>query len=405
MGDLNLSAKQLDFLLNSTARINASEGAVRSGKSFAADLRWLEYTQTQRGPFLLTGKTIDTANRNVIRPLMELAGAEVRWLNQGRGELGIGKALVHVIGLNDAKAESRLRGGTYGGWYADEVTLYPQEAVRMALSRLSIPGAKAFWTMNPDSPYHWALQDYLDKDELKAGILKRWHFTLDDNPALDEDYKDSLKSLYSGLFYQRFIEGLWVLAEGVIYSQFQPQFHVTADVPELVNYWVGVDYGTSNPTVFLLMGEDVTGGIWVVREYYWDGAKRKRQKTDREYADDLEVWLGDAIPSVLYVDPSAKSFITELRQRGWIVMGADNDVLDGIRVVSTALASGRLHVHPDCENVQREFTAYIWDEAAQIKGEDRPLKQHDHAMDALRYGVYSHSKRGIGVVTDKPAGW
>lgn len=408
MTAMDLSPKQMDFLLNSDARINAAEGSIRSGKSHIADVRWLEFTQVQRGPFLLTGKTIDTVSRNIIQPLMEIAGAEVHWQNQGRGELAIGRALVHVVGMNDAKAESRIRGMTIGGWLADEVTLYPEDAVRMALSRMSIPGSKAFWTMNPDSPYHWALSDYLENPKLLDGdvpILKRWHFTLDDNPALDEEYKDSLKDLYSGLFYQRFIDGLWVLAEGVIYSQFQQRFHVSANLPEMVNYWVCVDYGTANPCVFLLLGQDASGGIWVCKEYYWDSEKERRQKTDGEYADDLLTWLGGMVPSVLFVDPSAASFIVELRKRGWMVLKADNDVLDGIRMVSAYLASGRLHVHESCENVQREFSSYIWDETAQKRGEDKPLKMYDHAMDALRYGIYTHTKRGIGVIGDKPAGW
>jgi len=404
---LDLSPKQMDFLLNSDARINAADGAVRSGKSWSCDVRWLEFTQTQRGPFLLTGKTFDTVGRNVIQPLMDMTPA-VRWLNQGRGHLGIGNALVYVVGLNDAKAESRIRGMTVGGWLADEVTLYPVDAVRMALSRMSIPGSKAFWTMNPDNPYHWALQEYLENQELlDKGILKRWHFELDDNPALDDEYKESLKSLYSGLFYQRFIEGKWVLAEGVIYSQFQPVMHVKEPpaLDQFSSFWVACDYGTSNPCVFLLMGQDFQGRVWCLREYYWDSAKQRRQKTDAEYADDLLKWLNGLIPNMLMVDPSAASFIAELRQRGWRVMKADNDVLDGIRVVSSKLAGGTLLVAPECENVQREFAAYIWDETAQKKGEDKPLKLHDHAMDALRYGVFTHSKRGVGgVVTDKPAG-
>lgn len=402
-----LSPKQVDFLVGSDARINASEGAVRSGKSFSADLRWLEFTQTQRGPFLMTGNTIDTLNRNVIRPLMELT-PEVRWLNQGRGELGIGRALCYTVGMNDAKAIRRIQGMTVGGWYADEVTLNPEDAVDMALTRMSIPGAKAFWTMNPGSPHHWMLKKYLDNKELTEGpnpVLKRWHFILDDNPSLDDEYRASLQRLFTGVFHDRYIKGLWVLAEGVIYSMFTPQFHVVDKAPEIVNYWVGVDYGTANPCVFLLLGQDASGGVWVLSEYYWDSKATGRQKTDAEYADDLLKWLGGVIPTVLYVDPSAASFITELRKRGWLVMAADNAVLDGIRKVSTELSEGRLHIHQSCTGTITELGAYVWDPKAQQQGEDRPMKEHDHAMDALRYGIFSHSKRGIGVVADKPAGW
>lgn len=400
----DFSPKQLDLILDSTARINVAEGAVRSGKSFALDVRWLEYTQTQRGPFLLTGKTIDTVRRNIIQPLTEIAGPAVQWLNQGRGELLLGKAVVHVVGANDAKSESRIRGITAGGWYADEVTLHPQSFVQMALSRLSIPGAKAFWSCNPDNPRHFIKTDYIDNPDL-AGILKRWHFNLDDNPALDAEYKDSLCKLYTGLFYQRFIEGLWVLAEGVVYDGFQEAKHVTTDLPQFQAYFVAVDYGTANPCVFLLFGVDAQGGLWIVKEYYWDSVKRQRQKTDAEYADDFGRWLDGKVPMGIFCDPSAASFIKELRQRGWVVLEAENAVLDGIRTVSSFLANGKLHVHPSCTNLREEVVAYVWDAKAQERGEDKPLKQNDHAMDAMRYGVATWARRsGVGV-SAKPAGW
>lgn len=411
MGPLKLSDKQLDYLCESTARINAAEGAVRSGKSFVIDLRWLEYTQTHRGPHLMTGKTVDTLDRNVVQPMQEMAGTStVRWMNKAKGELMIGKALCHCLGMNDAKAEPRLRGMTVGGWLADEVTTYPELAVDQALARMSIPGAQAFWSMNPDSPHHWMLSKYLENAELLAGsnpILKRWHFVLDDNPGLTAEFKDHISKLFQGVFYQRNILGLWVLAEGLVYSNFREDAHVKA-VPEgvqIVDYIVGIDYGTSNPCVFLLLGIDAMGRMWLVREYYWDSVAKQRQKSDAEYADDFMGFMAGVAPSVIYADPSAASFIKELRNRGWLVMQATNDVLDGIRQVMNYLASGHLFVDPACTATIKEAGSYRWDPQAQKRGEDKPLKLFDHAMDALRYAIFSHARRSGNMVTDKPQGW
>jgi PBSX family phage terminase large subunit len=408
---LEMSPKQIDFVLNSTARVNVSEGAVRSGKSFGADVRWSEFTQTHQGPFLMTGKTKDTVRRNVVDPLMDLLGTStVQWINRAEGTLRLGRAICHVIGANDEKAESKVRGPTFGGWYADEITLHPESFVDMALTRLSIPGSKAFWTTNPDSPYHWVHTEWVNHaDKKKAGLVRVWHFDLSDNPSLTTEYKTSLAQSFKGLFYARFIEGRWVLAEGAIYDMFSEGEHVYRALPEGIRLdmqVVGIDYGTANPCVFLLIGADSAGGYWVLDEWYWDSKVGQAQKTDEQYRVDLEQFTKKAAVWGYFVDPSAASFITTLRQRGLTVYAADNAVLDGIRDVASFLAAGRLHVHESCTNTIQEFGSYVWDEAAQKRGEDKPLKQHDHCMDALRYGVHTHAYRIGGTsVGNKPAGW
>ena len=230
----------------------------------------------------------------------------------------------------------------------------------------------------------------MDKaDELN---LKYWHFTLDDNPFLDEEFVQSLKREYSGVWYQRYILGRWVMAEGVIYDMFSESDHVVKKLPKMKKRWVGVDYGTTNPTVFLLLGLGADDNLYVISEWSWDSKEKGRQMTDKEYSEAFRKWCfkNQVVPSSVFVDPSAKSFMLQLNRDGVRrVIAADNSVEDGIRVVSSLLGMNRLFVHESCKGVIEEFHAYVWDEKAQERGEDKPVKANDHRMDALRYGVYS----------------
>ena len=260
-------------------------------------------------------------------------------------------------------------------------------------------------TTNPDSPYHWLKTNYLDR----AGELglRRWHFLLEDNSNLDPAYVEALKKEYVGLWYKRFILGLWVQAEGAVYDMWDDAIHVVDEVPsQFTRYYVGVDYGTSNPTAFLLVGQH-GDKLYVIDEYYWDSAERGRQKTDAEYSRDLQEFIKGRYPQAIVIDPSATSFITQLRRDGVrMIRHANNSVLDGIRTVAVFLSQKRLFVYRKrCSSLPREFTAYVWDPQAQKRGEDRPLKQNDHALDALRYVVHTVFGRLAPGVLSKPKGW
>lgn len=395
MTKIELSDKQTDFLLNSLNRINVAEGAVRSGKSFIQMVRWMEFVATHRGPFLISGKTRDTISRNVISPLVDLFGPKLVQFKISRGEAILFGKTCYCVGATDDGAETRIRGITANGWLADEVTIHPRSFIHQALARCSMEDSKCFWTCNPDSPYHFIYQDYLQGNP----VVSRWHFTLDDNPALDPEYVASLEAMYTGLFYRRFILGEWVLAEGTVYSMFDEGKHVVQenDIPECDEYWVGVDYGITNPCVFLLLGRR-DDQYYVVREYYHSGGGGV-QKTDSEYGKDMWDFLFGIAPERIYVDPSALSYITELKKRSLRVVGADNSVLPGIQEVSALLVSGQLHISSACRYTIREFASYIWDEKASKNGRDVPRKEHDHCMDALRYAIFSHGKRGGRIMT------
>lgn len=283
--------------------------------------------------------------------------------------------------------------------YGDELTLWPESFFNMMLSRMSVRGAKFFGTTNPDSPYHWLKVNYLDR--IGAGIdnIARYSFSIDDNPNLDLEYVDSLKQEYTGLFYKRFILGQWVLAEGAVYDMWDETKHVIdtnavlrqKSKKQFDQYIVGIDYGTNNPCTFGLFGFDRgSPPVYLCREYFYDGRKHGRQKTDREYVEDFKTFLKGVRPSAIYVDPSASSFIAELRHNGFVVSHANNDIIEGTRFVSTMLRSDNFFVDRTCNDTIKEFGSYVWDERAQAIGIDRPVKEFDHTMDRNRYALASH---------------
>lgn len=386
--EVKFSRKQFDFIKNSTARINIADGAVRSGKTFIFNVRWLEYIYNgPPGVLMMVGKTIRSLERNVLMATMglfEILGEGNYKYNRSTGELTIGNRKIICIGAADEKSEGKIRGLTLAGALCDEVTLFPKNFVEQLLARCSVAGSQLFWNCNPDSPAHYIKTDYIDKEELKD-LVRTFHFLMEDNPALPPEYIEGLKRSTTGVFYKRNILGLWAQAEGVIYDMFDIDKHVVKN-PNVAfeKYYVTADYGTQNPCAFLLFG--VSGDThYLIKEYYWDGRKQKKQKTDEEYADDFESFTKGFKLSGIAVDPSAASFIAALRKRKYFITQAKNSVLDGIRNTGTQIALNKFYVYESCVNTIKEFQAYSWDIKASKQGEDKPIKDFDHAMDALRY--------------------
>lgn len=387
-----LSDKQMDSWLESTARLNIWEGAVRSGKTIASILRWLEEVKTAdpADEMLMVGKTERTLKRNILDVIEKIVGKSRYKFVGGLGEVYIYGKKVYIAGANDERAQDKIRGMTLAKAYGDELTIWPESFFKMLLSRLSEDDAKLFGTTNPDSPHHWLRTEYLCNPELD---LRFWHFKLEDNPHLSPRFVKSLKQEYKGLWYKRFIDGLWVQAEGAIYDMWDEDYHVRpAPRPMIDKYIVGIDYGTTNPCTFGLYGWNSRRGlpVYLLKEYWYDSAKKGRQKSDTKYADDFETFLGDVTPESIYCDPSAASFIKELQDRGYGVTKANNDVVDGIRYISRMLGDGEFFVDPACKYTPMEFSSYVWDSRAQKRGKDEPLKINDHAMDRNRYALYSH---------------
>ena len=310
--------------------------------------------------------------------------------NRGTGVITIGERTVWAVGINDAQAESKIRGATLAGSYVNEVTVLKEEAFDQLYDRHSVEGAKIFGDTNPDSPYHWLKTKWLDNEALLPEDLYSLSFALTDNPYLPEGYVKRLMRSHTGLWKRRMIDGEWVVAEGAVYDMFDPDLHVVGELPEsFERYVVGVDYGTANATVFLLLGK--SGLNWyVLSEWRHDSREAGSQKTDEDYSRALIGWLAKekVVPVSIEVDPSAASFKAQLaRDRVRKVHDADNEVLDGIRNVSNVLSGGRLFIHESCEGLIKEMTNYRWDQKAQEKGEDKPVKDQDHGPDALRYAV------------------
>lgn len=372
--------------------INILSGSVRSGKTVLANLRWLgELAKAvdHDGDMLMVGKTERTLQRNVLNPMRYETGGIFDY-TPGTGIAKFGGREIHLVGANDERAEGKIRGATYYKAYVDEASLVPESFWQMLISRLSLSGSQMFATTNPDSPYHYLKLQYIDR----AADLDLTHITfrLEDNLALDPAYVDNLKHTYTGLWYKRFVLGLWVQAAGAIYDMWDPDRHVKTLTFDPDGFFAACDYGTSNPCTFGLYAYafiDKQPYVHLLKEYYYDG-RESGQKTDGEYADDFGAFLGAQHRNVtVYIDPSAASFTTELRKRGFVAQAGENDVIDGIRVIGTMLAQARYTVDPSCTHTARQYSSYIWDEKAQTRGEDKPLKEHDHCPDRDRYGIYT----------------
>lgn len=382
---------------------------MRSSKTIASVIAWLRYVRAAPpGDLLMIGKTERTLKRNILTVIIDMLGTGRVRLVEGSGELWILGRRIWLVGANDVKSESKIRGMTLAGAYVDEASLMPEGMWRMLGTRLSVPGARLFATTNPDNPRHW-LKNVLDRadvwvtpdGDLSACAtppgetrldLARFSFTLRDNPHLAPDYIAALEAEYTGLWRRRFILGEWCIAEGSIYSMWDPSLHVVSpgQVPDglrLVS--LGVDYGTRHPFAAMLVGVE-RGRLWVTDEWVHDGQATKVQLAPTQYSVRLREWLGARSPEGVYVDPAAADFNRQLWVDGLSgVTPADNDVAPGIRTVAGLLSAGKLQVSARCERLIQGLPGYAWDERAAMTGQDKPIKTADDEADALRYAVHS----------------
>lgn len=380
-----------EYIYDQDSTYFLTEGAVRSSKTFGTILAWADDIKNTAppGPVAMLGKTRETLIQNVIYPLQELVGQNNAVLNRGIGALTLFNRPIFLFGADNIRAVTKLQGKGFVRAYCDEAETYPYEVWQMLGTRTDAEYFKVLATFNPGPPNHYLKKEYIDRLEDVNG--RHWHFDLDDNPFLSEKVKDRLKRQYTGLWYKRYILGLWVMAEGAIYDMFDEDRHVIkGDLPKLSMVFVGVDYGTVNPTVYIALGYAMDGphkGTWIAfKEYYYDSAKTGKQRTDMEHAKALREFLADLHGATVLIDPSAASFKAQVRQIGIRVLDANNSVLDGIRNIATGLNAGRLLIHESCKHLLEEFPGYVWDPKAQLLGEDKPMKQADHALDAIRYG-------------------
>lgn len=391
-----------------------ADGAIRSGKTICMSLSFVLWAMTcfNGQNFGMCGKTIGSFRRNVLFWLKLMLRSRGYTITDHRADnlvvvsRGESYNYFYIFGGKDESSQDLIQGITLAGVFFDEVALMPESFVNQATGRCSVTGSKYWFNCNPDGPYHWFKVNWIDKaigyiGREKARKLREsgekpkkllyLHFTMRDNLSLSEEIIERYESNYKGVFYKRYILGLWAMAEGVIYDMFDSKKHVLAHITDTLDekYYVSCDYGTQNATAFLLWQKGTLGRWYAIREYYYSGRDEMSQKTDAEYADDLANFLNGIKPSAIIIDPSAASFIALLKKRGYKVKKARNSVIDGIRFVGTLLNTDKIFFLECCENTIKEFASYTWDAKACENGEDKPIKQFDHAMDAVRYFCYT----------------
>lgn len=390
---LELSKKQNEYIREAHARWNLKVGAVRSGKSYvdiAAVIPMnLRRLKDRDGLNVIIGVTKETVERNVLYPMREIYTSAVVGTINSRNVAVVCGVPVYCLGAEKASQVAKIQGSSIKYCYGDEIAKWHESVFNILKSRLDKPYSRFDGACNPEHPGHW-LKKFIDDPELSAYVQ---HYTIFDNPHLTKEFVDNLCLEYRGtVFYDRLILGRWTLAEGLVYPMYK---EALGEPPkgEAAEYAMSLDYGTQNAFAALLWARH--GGVWyAVREYYYSGRDEKAQKTDEDYARDLDEFVKDintAEPLRVIIDPSAASFIAVLRrrrrgdgERKYRVSAADNAVLDGIRETAAAMKTGRIKFSLACVCWRREAEGYVWDEKA---SDDRPVKANDHAMDATRYFV------------------
>ncbi len=366
------------------------DGAVRSGKTLCMSISFVcwSFYAFSNTCFAMCGKTIASLRRNVITPLLPVL-SDLGFLCDykiSRNCLEISRSgrtnKFFLFGGRDESSASLIQGMTLGGVMLDEVALMPRSFVEQALARCSLEGSKYFFNCNPEHPYHWFYLEWIKKHEAKNVLYL--HFTMDDNPSLSKTVKSRYKNLYSGAFYERFIDGKWAAADGLVYPMFDSNRHIKVYDGQIKRYYLSCDYGTVNPFSLGLWGEG-SDGWYRLDEYYHSSRDKGVQLTDEEYYERLEKLAGNRKIEALIIDPSAASFIQTVKRHGrYKVIKADNDVISGINGVCQSLKNNEIFISPKCADIIREFSLYCWDNS--IK-KDAPKKENDHAMDDLRYFV------------------
>lgn len=361
------------------------DGSIRSGKTVSMAVGFILWSMSRFNgqTFGICGRTIQSLRRNVIIHLSDWVPPDLH-IDEKQQEHklivsdGCGRENVYYLfGGRDESSYTLVQGITLAGALLDEVALMPQSFVEQVTARCSVDGSKLWFNCNPGGPEHWFNKKWvLAAKEMNALHV---HFTMSDNLSLAPKIRERYERMYTGVFYQRYILGLWVLAEGLVYDF--GEANITDDCPEGAEYYISVDYGTRNPCSAGLWS--VTGDKAVrIKEYYYSGRESNRNKTDEEHCDAIEdLARGYTIKRVI-VDPSAASFITSLKKRKFKVLAANNNVLDGIRRTATYLKDGNIKIHRSCVDSIREFGLYCWDEK---KNDDSVVKENDHAMDDIRY--------------------
>lgn len=362
-----------------------ADGAIRSGKTVFMILSFIDDAMRRYNNqrFGICGKTVDSTVKNIIMPYLSLTYSRkynIRWRRADKTMTvsdGENENIFEIFGGKDEASFMLIQGRTLAGVLFDEVALQPRSFVEQACARCSVDGSKMWFNCNPESPQHWFYKEWIC--DLKRHNAIRLRFQLEDNPSLSEKIIERYKNQYTGVFYNRYIRGEWCIAEGLVYEFGED--NIVDDIPTGGEYYISIDYGTQNPFsagLWCVLGDKATR----IKEYYYNGRVKGIQRTDEEYCDDIEELAKGYDIRKVVVDPSASSFITSLRKRGFYIRKANNDVLDGIRKTAVYLKNGNVKIHRSCVDSIAEFGLYRWNDKATS---DTVVKENDHAMDDIRY--------------------
>ncbi len=415
---MQLSSKQLDFIKHSHQDINIASGSIRSGKTHIQIYRWLYFLEEEaikNVDCLITGKKADAVERNIIIPLLDIAEQEsiidrFHFTRSPRRLVYKPKNIIcYCEGANDEGAEPRIRGMTIQAWLADEVTLYPKSFFLQAIGRCSAGKRFKFLTCNPDSPSHYISTEIIEKIQSKKINGKIWYFNLSDNPSLNPDYIEQIKNLYTGVFYERFIEGKWVLAEGVVYDLFNREKHLIKDYPkdQIMEYVIGIDWGYENPLALVLIGVTQDDQYYIVDEIYEshqliDNSLLVTMKNRGWF--DLKKYESPIPISYAYTDPARPDYVYQFYQLTKIAtIPGSNDVNEGIQAVQRKFVIQKnkqsgIYIKETCTNVIKELESYKWKTNKDGQGKDEPVKENDHILDAIRYAIYTRERSRVKVI-------
>lgn len=370
------------------------DGSVRSGKTMSMSIGFILWScrKFNNQNFAFCGNTIDSLKRNVITPLQTwLEGVAKLKINLSKNfmdvTLGTNTNRYYFFGGKDESSYKLIQGVTLAGVLFDEVALQPKSFVDQALARCSVTGSKFWFNCNPASSEHWFFKEWVDDNSELTTKKNRLHlhFVMEDNYSLDKAVIQRYERMYTGVFYDRYIKGLWVLADGLVYPMFKEDYILEDYKPSPdATFFVSCDYGILNPTSMGLWALETNRAVRI-KEYYWDGRKHQ-PRTDEEHYKALENLIGDYDVQSVIVDPSASSFIECIRRHGkFNVKKANNSVVDGIRNTSTLINNGRVFICKGCKDLLRELKLYCWD--SKSTENDKVIKENDHACDDMRYFV------------------
>ncbi len=385
------------------------DGAVRSGKTFCLGISFFSWAMRRfnGAQFALCGRTVAAGRRNLlhaVRPILEGLGFQIRErVSQNCLTVCFGgrENTFYLFGGKDEASAALIQGITLAGALLDEVALMPRSFVEQTVARCSAEGAKVWFTCNPEGPEHWFYREWVRKADQRRAL--RVPFSMTDNPSLSRQVLERYQRSFQGVFYRRFVLGEWAVAEGRVYDFFNETMVRPVPEGEMEEWRISCDYGTINPTSMGLWGRQ--GDIWYrVDEFYYDSRREGRQKTDGEYVADMARLAGGRHVGRVIVDPSAASFLAALREAGWPVEAAENDVISGIRVTADLLRQGKIIICVPCRDAVREFSLYCWDQKALG---DRVVKRFDHAMDEIRYFAMSvrRTEAYVGAGWVERTGW